>query len=167
MLNRIIHFSIKHKFIIGLMTLILIVWGLWSATKLPVDALPDVTNNQVQVITRAPTLAAQEVEQFITYPVERSLSNIQGIVEMRSFSRFGLCVITVVFNESVNVYFARQLIAEKLKEAEQQIPKGVGTPELGPVTTGLGEIYQYVIHPKKAANKSILQWIYAPSRIGL
>ncbi len=135
------------------MTLALIVWGLWSATKLPVDALPDVTNNQVQVITRAPTLAAQEVEQFITYPVERSLSNIQGIVEMRSFSRFGLSVITVVFKENINIYFARQLIGEKLKEAVEQIPKGMGNPELGPVTTGLGEIYQYVIHPKKGSEQ--------------
>ena len=89
MLNKIIHFSIHNKLIIGVMTLALIIWGVWSAGKLPVDALPDVTNNQVQVITRAPTLAAQEVEQFITYPVERSLSNVQGIVEMRSFSRFG------------------------------------------------------------------------------
>ena len=153
MLNKIIHFSIKNKLIICVMTLALIVWGLWSATQLPVDALPDVTNNQVQVITRAPTLAAQEVEQFITYPVERSLSNIQGIVEMRSFSRFGLSVITVVFKENINIYFARQLISEKLKEAVEQIPKGMGNPELGPVTTGLGEIYQYVIHPKKGSEQ--------------
>ncbi len=153
MLNKIIHFSIKNKLIIGVMTLALIVWGLWSATKLPVDALPDVTNNQVQVITQAPTLAAQEVEQFITYPVERSLSNIQGIEEMRSFSRFGLSVITVVFKENVNIYFARQLISEKLKIAEGEIPKGMGTPEMGPVTTGLGEIYQYVIHPKKGSEQ--------------
>ncbi len=153
MLNKIIHFSIKNKLIIGVMTLALIVWGLWSATKLPVDALPDVTNNQVQVITRAPTLAAQEVEQFITYPVERSLSNVQGIEEMRSFSRFGLSVITIVFKENMNIYFARQLISEKLKEAVEQIPKGMGNPELGPVTTGLGEIYQYVIHPKKGSEQ--------------
>lgn len=153
MLNKIIHFSIKNKLIIGVMTIALIIWGLWSATKLPVDALPDVTNNQVQVITRAPTLAAQEVEQFITYPVERSLSNIQGIEEMRSFSRFGLSVITIVFKENINIYFARQLISEKLKEAVEQIPKGMGNPELGPVTTGLGEIYQYVIHPKKGSEQ--------------
>ena len=153
MLNKIIHFSIKNKLIIGALTLVLIIWGIWSAGKIPVDALPDVTNNQVQVITRAPTLAAQEVEQFITYPVEKSLSNIQGVVEMRSFSRFGLSVITVVFNESVNVYFARQLISEELKEAEKQITKGVGTPELTPVTTGLGEIYQYVIHPQKGSEQ--------------
>lgn len=120
MLNKIIQFSIKNKLIIGVMTLALIIWGLWSASKLPVDALPDVTNNQVQVITRAPTLAAQEVEQFITYPVERALSNVQGIEEMRSFSRFGLSVITVVFQEDVNIYFARQLIAEKLKTAVEE-----------------------------------------------
>ncbi len=153
MLNRIIHFSIKNKLIIAVFTIALIIWGFWSATKLPVDALPDVTNNQVQVITRAPTLAAQEVEQFITYPVERSLSNIQGIEEMRSFSRFGLSVITVVFKENINIYFARQLISEKLKSAEEQIPKGMGTPEMGPVTTGLGEIYQYVIHPQKGSEQ--------------
>ncbi|MBC7902669.1 MAG: efflux RND transporter permease subunit, partial [Gemmatimonadaceae bacterium] len=115
MLNRIIHFSIKNKLVIGIMTLGLVIWGLWSAARLPVDALPDVTNNQVQVITTAPTLAAQEVEQFITSPVERSLANIQGVEEMRSFSRFGLSVITVVFEEKVNIYFGRQLIAEKLK----------------------------------------------------
>lgn len=153
MLHKVIQFSIKNKLIIGVMTLALIVWGLWSASKLPVDALPDVTNNQVQVITRAPTLAAQEVEQFITYPVERSLSNVQGIEEMRSFSRFGISVITVVFKEAINIYFARQLIAEKLKEAAEQIPKGLGNPEMGPVTTGLGEIYQYVIHPKKGSEQ--------------
>lgn len=153
MLNKIIQFSIKNKLIIGVMTLALITWGLWSATKLPVDALPDVTNNQVQVITRAPTLAAQEVEQFITYPVERSLSNIQGVEEMRSFSRFGLSVITVVFKENIDIYFARQLISEKLKEAVEEIPKGMGNPEMGPVTTGLGEIYQYVIHPKKGSEQ--------------
>ena len=151
MLNKIIQFSIKNKLIIGVMTLALIIWGVWSASKLPVDALPDVTNNQVQVITRAPTLAAQEVEQFITYPVERALSNVQGIEEMRSFSRFGLSVITVVFKEDIDIYFARQLIAEKLKAAVEEIPKGMGNPEMGPVTTGLGEIYQYVIHPKKGS----------------
>lgn len=153
MLNKIIHFSIKNKLIVGVLTLALIIWGLLSASKLPLDALPDVTNNQVQVITRAPTLAAQEVEQFITYPVERALSNIQGIEEMRSFSRFGLSVITVVFKENMNIYFARQLISEKLKIAETEISKGMGTPEMGPVTTGLGEIYQYVIHPKKGSEQ--------------
>ena len=153
MLNKIIFFSIKNKLIIGVFTFALIIWGLWSASRLPVDALPDITNNQVQVITTAPTLAAQEVEQLITYPVERALSNIQGVLEMRSFSRFGISVITVVFYESEDIYFARQLINERLKEAVQQIPKNVGTPQLAPVTTGLGEIYQYVIHPKKGSEQ--------------
>jgi heavy metal efflux system protein len=175
MLNKIIRFSIKNKLIIGVITLALIIWGLWSASKLPVDALPDITNNQVQVITTAPTLAAQEVEQFITYPVEKSLANIQGVVELRSFSRFGLSVITVVFDESENIYFARQQINEKLKAAEQQIPAGVGTPELAPVTTGLGEIYQYVIHPKKGSEqkysamelRTMQDWIVARQLSGI
>jgi heavy metal efflux system protein len=153
MLNKIIQFSIKNKLVVGIMTLLLVVWGLWSAARLPVDALPDITNNQVQVITSAPTLAAQEVEQFITSPIEKALSNIQGVEEMRSFSRFGLSVITVVFSENENIYFARQLITERLKAAEQQIPAGVGTPELAPITTGLGEIYQYIIHPKKGSEQ--------------
>ncbi len=153
MLNKIIRFSIYNKLIVGIIIMALVVWGLWSASKLPVDALPDITNNQVQVITTAPTLAAQEVEQFITYPVEKALANIQGVVEMRSFSRFGLSVITIVFDENENIYFARQLINERLKDAEQQIPKNIGRPKLAPVTTGLGEIYQYIIHPKKGSEQ--------------
>ncbi|TAG31478.1 MAG: CusA/CzcA family heavy metal efflux RND transporter [Sphingobacteriia bacterium] len=153
MLNKIIRFSIHNKLIVGIIIMALVVWGLWSASKLPVDALPDITNNQVQVITTAPTLAAQEVEQFITYPVEKALANIQGVVEMRSFSRFGLSMITTVFDENENIYFARQLINERLKDAEQQIPKNIGRPKLAPVTTGLGEIYQYIIHPKKGSEQ--------------
>ena len=103
MINKIIAFSIKNKALIGLMTIGLIIGGIWSMTKVPLDAVPDITNNQVQVITRAPTLAAQEVEQFITYPVELSMSNLPDITEMRSMSRFGLSVITVVFKESTNI----------------------------------------------------------------
>ncbi|RKR83665.1 cobalt-zinc-cadmium resistance protein CzcA [Mucilaginibacter gracilis] len=151
MLDAIIRFSIRNKLVIGFFTLALMAWGIWSTSQIPVDALPDITNNQVQVITKAPTLAAQEVEQFITYPVERSLSNLPDVTEMRSMSRFGLSVITIVFKESVNVYFARQLIAEKLNEVQEQIPKGTGRPEMAPVTTGLGEIYQYILHPKKGS----------------
>ncbi|MFD1255333.1 CusA/CzcA family heavy metal efflux RND transporter [Mucilaginibacter terrae] len=151
MLDAIIRFSIRNKLVIGFFTLALIAWGIWSTLQIPVDALPDITNNQVQVITQAPTLAAQEVEQFITYPVERSLSNLPNVTEMRSMSRFGLSVITIVFKESVDVYFARQLIAEKLNEVQEQIPAGTGRPEMAPVTTGLGEIYQYILHPKKGS----------------
>jgi cobalt-zinc-cadmium resistance protein CzcA len=151
MLDAIIRYSIRNKLVIGFFTLALIIWGIWSTTQIAVDALPDITNNQVQVITKAPTLAAQEVEQFITYPVERSLSNLPNITEMRSMSRFGLSVITIVFKESVDVYFARQLIAEKLNEVQDEITKETGRPEMAPVTTGLGEIYQYILHPKKGS----------------
>ena len=175
MLDKIIQFSIKNKLAIGIITLTLIVWGLWSASKLPIDALPDVTNNQVQVITKAPTLAAQEVEQFITSPVERAMANLPDLIEMRSFSRFGISVITLVFDDKVNIYFARQLISEKLKDAESQIPAGVGTPELAPITTGLGEIYQYIIHPKKGSEqkysamqlREMQDWIVARQLYGI
>lgn len=174
MLNKLIYFSIKNKIIIGFLTVALIVWGIWSAGKLPVDAVPDITNNQVQVITWTPTLAAQETEQFVTYPIEQSLANLPDLVEMRSISRFGLSVITVVFSEGVDIYFARQLMTEKLKEAEEKIPKGIGTPELAPVSTGLGEIYQYVLHPKKGAEdkytamdlRTMQDWIVARQLYG-
>ncbi|MCS3531063.1 cobalt-zinc-cadmium resistance protein CzcA [Chryseobacterium sp. JUb7] len=135
------------------MTLLLIIWGVWSATKLPIDAVPDITNNQVQIITVCPTLAGQEVEQLVTFPIEQSIANVPDIEETRSISRFGLSVITVVFKDKVDVYFARQLINERLKQAEENIPKGIGTPELTPVSTGLGEVYQYILHPKKGSEK--------------
>ncbi|WP_082915177.1 CusA/CzcA family heavy metal efflux RND transporter [Arachidicoccus ginsenosidimutans] len=151
MLDSIISFSIKNKLIIGMMTLALIIWGIWSAAKLPIDAVPDITDNQVQVITNCPTLASQEVEQFVTYPIEKAMANLPDLVEMRSFSRFGISVVTLVFKDDVSIYFARQLISENLKSAEKEIPESMGKPELAPVTTGLGEIYQYVIHPKKGS----------------
>ncbi|TAH40079.1 MAG: CusA/CzcA family heavy metal efflux RND transporter [Bacteroidetes bacterium] len=174
MLDRIIAFSIKNKFIIGLMTLALIVWGVWSATKLAIDAVPDITNNQVQIITVCPTLAGQEVEQLVTYPIEQSIANLPDLEELRSISRFGLSVITVVFDDKVDIYFARQLIYERLKEAEEKIPKGVGTPELAPVSTGLGEVYQYIIHPKKGSEgkytamdlRTMQDWIVARQLYG-
>ncbi len=135
------------------MTLLLIIWGLWSASQLPVDAVPDITDNQVQIITVCPTLAGQEVEQLVTFPVEQSIANIAGLEGTRSISRFGLSVITVVFREDVNIYFARQLVNEQLKQAREQIPEGIGSPELAPVSTGLGEVYQYILHPKKGSEK--------------
>lgn len=149
MLDRIIHFSIKNKLIIGLFTLALIGWGSYSVTQLPIDAVPDITNNQVQVLTVSPSLAAQEVERLITFPVEVTMANIPGIEEIRSFSRFGLSVVTIVFKDNIDVYWARQQVSERLIEAERQIPQGIGKPELAPVTTGLSEIYQYVLHTKK------------------
>ena len=174
MLDKIIAFSIKNKFIIALMTLALIVWGVWSATKLSIDAVPDITNNQVQIITVCPTLAGQEVEQLVTYPIEQSIANLPDLEELRSISRFGLSVITVVFDDKVDIYFARQLINERLKEAESKIPKGVGTPELAPVSTGLGEVYQYIIHPKKGSEskytamdlRTMQDWIVARQLYG-
>ena len=174
MLNKIILFSIKNKPIIGFFTLTLIIWGIWSAGRLPVDAVPDITNNQVQIITNTPTLAAQETEQLVTYPIEQSLANLPDLEEMRSISRFGLSVITVVFKDEVDIYFARQLIAEKLKEAEEKIPAGIGTPEMAPVSTGLGEVYQYIIHPKAGAEnkyspmdlRTMQDWIVARQLYG-
>ncbi|PZR03160.1 MAG: CusA/CzcA family heavy metal efflux RND transporter, partial [Flavobacterium psychrophilum] len=174
MLDRIIKFSIKNKIIIGLMTLLLIIWGAWSATKLPIDAVPDITNNQVQIFTTCPTLAGQEVEQLVTFPIEQSIANVPKIEEIRSISRFGLSVITVVFEEEVDIYFARQLINERLKEAVDKIPQGIGTPEMAPVSTGLGEVYQYIIHPKKGSEskynakdlRTMQDWIVARQLYG-
>ena len=134
-----------------MMTVGLIIWGIWSATKLPIDAVPDITNNQVQIITNCPTLASQEVEQLVTYPIETEMTGLPELQEMRSFSRFGISVITLVFKDDVDIYFARQLISERLKAAEAVIPASIGKPVMAPVTTGLGEIYQYVIHPKKGS----------------
>jgi len=174
MLDNIIAFSIKNKFIIGMMTVALITWGLWSAQQIPIDAVPDITNNQVQIITSCPTLAGQEVEQLITYPIEQSIANLPQLEELRSVSRFGLSVITVVFNDAVDIYYARQLINEKLKEAEEHIPPGSGKPELAPVSTGLGEVYQYIIHPKKGSEnkytamdlRTMQDWIVARQLYG-
>lgn len=174
MLDKIIHFSINNKFIIGLFTLLLIAVGSYSVYTLPIDALPDITNNQVQIISSSPTLATQEVEQFITYPIEQSVKPIPHVIELRSISRFGLSVVTVVFEESVDIYWARAQISERLKEAENTIPKGVGTPEMAPVSTGLGEIYQYVVFPQKGYEnqydatelRTIQDWIIKPQLIG-
>ncbi|HMR82120.1 MAG TPA: CusA/CzcA family heavy metal efflux RND transporter, partial [Niabella sp.] len=157
-----------------MMTLLLVIWGVWSASRLPIDAVPDITNNQVQIITVCPTLAGQEVEQLVTFPIEQSIANIPDIEESRSISRFGLSVITVVFKDKVDIYFARQLINEKLKEAEEKIPKGIGTPELAPVSTGLGEVYQYILHPKKGSEtkynakdlRTMQDWIVARQLYG-
>ncbi len=147
MIERIIRFSIYNKLIIGVFTVGLIIWGVYSLVHLPIDAVPDITNNQVQVISLAPKLAAQEVEQFITYPIEISMKLIPDVIEIRSISRFGLSVVTIVFKDNVDIYLARQMVTEKLKVAEEEIPNGLTSPELGPVTTGLGEIYQYVVRP--------------------
>lgn len=148
MFDKIIAFSIRNKLIVGAFIILLVAAGIYCAGRLPIDAQPDITNNQVQIITQAPTLGAQEVEQYITAPIELAIANVPKVIEKRSISRSGLSVITVVFEDNADIYWARQQISEGLKEAEAQIPKDAGAPSLAPVTTGLGEIYQYVIHPK-------------------
>jgi len=153
MISAIINFSIRNKLLVGLMLAGLVAWGVFSAVSLPLDAIPDVTNNQVQVITQSPALAAQEVEQLITVPLELQLRTIPGVTEIRSISRFGLSVITVVFEENVDTYHTRQLVAEKLKVAEADLGQGLGAPGMAPITTGLGEIYQYTIKVKKGYEK--------------
>jgi len=145
MINKIIDFSINNKFIIGLLTIAIIGAGIWSMTKVPIDAVPDITNNQVQVITQSPNLGTEDIEQFVTYPVEIAMSNLPNVKEIRSVSRFGLSVVTIVFDDKVGTYLPRQLVAEKLPEVQEQIPAGFGEPTMGPISTGLGEIYQYTL----------------------
>jgi cobalt-zinc-cadmium resistance protein CzcA len=160
MINRILSFSIRNKFIVGLFILALIGWGTYSLSRLPIDAIPDITNNQVQVISIAPSLAVQEVESFITAPVEVAVANIPGIIELRSISRLGLSVVTVVFGDNVDVYWARQQLTERLNEAKESIPEGVAEISLAPVSTGLGEIFQY-----RLAVKSGFEGKYDPMEL--
>ncbi|MEZ5039486.1 MAG: CusA/CzcA family heavy metal efflux RND transporter [Saprospiraceae bacterium] len=148
MLERIINYSIHHKLIVILFTLSIIGFGFYSLTNISIGAVPDVTNNQVQVITTSRNLSTQDVEQFITYPVELEMANLPGVKEIRSVSKFGLSVVTIVFEDKMGTYLPRQLIAEKIKSAEDKIPTGFGSPFMGPVTTGLGEIYQYILDVK-------------------
>jgi cobalt-zinc-cadmium resistance protein CzcA len=148
MLNSAIQFSIRHKLVISLFIAALIVWGSYEVTRLPIDAVPDITNNQVQVLTVAPSQSALDIERLVTFPVEQTMSTIPGIEEIRSFSRFGLSVVTIVFSDDTDVYWARQQVGERMTEAKKMIPAGVGIPELAPVTTGLGEIYQYIVKVK-------------------
>jgi len=153
MIGKIITFSVRNKFIVGLFVLALIGWGIYSLTRLPIDAIPDITNNQVQVISLAPSLAVQEVESFITAPIEVAVANIPDIIELRSISRLGLSVVTVVFSDNVDIYWARQQLNERLKEAEESIPPGLAQISLAPISTGLGEIYQYRLAVEKGYEK--------------
>ncbi len=174
MLNRIIRFSIRNKLIIGLITAAWIVWGLIELIRLPVDALPDITSNQVQIITVSPTLASMEVERLITFPIEQASANIPGIREIRSISRFGLSVVTVVFDDSRDIYWCRQQVSERMSSIKDIIPKDAGSPEMAPVTTGLGEIYQYVVKAKAGYEKkydltelrTIQDWIIRRQLLG-
>lgn len=174
MLNKIIDFSIRNKLIVGLFTLGLIIYGIISLMKLPIDAVPDITNNQVMVITVSPGLGAPDVERFITVPVEQVTRNVPGIKEQRSFSRFGLSIVTVVFDDATDVYWARQQVSERLITVQSLIPAGMGTPEMGPVTTGLGEVFQYVVKTKPGYEgkyslmelRSIQDWVVRRQLLG-
>ncbi len=145
MLTKIIEFSVRNKLIVILFTLTIVGFGVYSILKIPVGAVPDITNNQVQVITTSGNLSTQEIEQYITAPVEMEMANLPGVQEIRSISKFGISLVTIVFNEELGTYLPRQLIAEKIKSASAKIPEGFGEPEMGPITTGLGEIYQYTL----------------------
>ncbi|WP_294673718.1 CusA/CzcA family heavy metal efflux RND transporter [uncultured Fluviicola sp.] len=149
MLQKIIDFSVRKKLVIGLFIIALISWGSYEVTQLPIDALPDITDNQVQVITVSPSLGATDIERLITFPIEQSCSNIAGLKQVRSFSRFGLSLVTLVFTDETDIHLARQQISEQLQKVKQELPNGIGSPELAPLSTGLGEIYQYVIRPKE------------------
>ncbi|PCJ80381.1 MAG: CusA/CzcA family heavy metal efflux RND transporter [Bacteroidetes bacterium] len=145
MINKIIAFSINNKLIIGIMMVAWIGVGIFSMQKVPIDAVPDITNNQVQVITTSPNLGTEDIEQFVTYPVELAMANLPGVVEIRSISRFGLSVVTIVFEDDMGTYLPRQLVSEKLSAVKGQIPQKFGEPYMGPITTGLGEIFQYTL----------------------
>ena len=150
MFNKIIQFSLNNKLIVLLLVGGLVGAGIFSASKIPLDAVPDITNNQVQIVSTSPTLAPQEMEQLITYPLEASLTNIPGVIEVRSISRYGLSVITAVFEEDIPIMKARQFVREQLNIASEELPQGLTNPELMPITTGLGEIYQYVLTVDKS-----------------
>ena len=175
MLNKIIDLSIKNKFIVGLFTFALLIFGIYEATKLPIDAQPDITSNQVQVITVAPSFSAEDIERLVTFPIEQANSNIAGLQEIRSFSRFGLSLVTIVFDDDTDIYWARQQVGERILEVKSDIPEGIGEPQLGPISTGLGEIYQYVVRPEKGYEdkydetelRTIQDWIVRRQLLGV
>ena len=161
MLERLLTFSLKYRFLILIFAALVVGAGVFSLKELPIDAVPDITNVQVQVLTRTAPLGPVEVERYVTFPVEAAMSGIPDIEEIRSISRFGLSAVTVVFKEHVNIYWARQQVGERLAHAREEIPQGFGTPELGPISTGLGEVYQFVVRGKGYSPmelRTILDW---------
>lgn len=160
-MHRVVEFSLKYRFLIIVFTLLLIGVGFYSLARLPIDAVPDITPNQVLIITRAPGLGPVEVERFITFPVETAMSGLPGIETIRSRSRFGLSVVYIYFREDLDLYFVRRLVLERLPQAREMIPAGFGTPEMGPISTGLGEIYQFEVRGDGQSSmdlRSILDW---------
>jgi heavy metal efflux system protein len=161
MIRRVVDFSLDNRFLVVVLWLLVVAIGIRSLRELPIDAVPDVTNVQVQILTNSPGLAPEEVERFITFPVETSMSGLPRVEEIRSVSKFGLSAVTVVFEEGTDIYWARQLISERLVEAREQIPEGYGEPSMGPISTGLGEIYQFEVRGEGYTPmqlRTILDW---------
>ncbi len=152
MISGLIKFSVSNRLIVLLMVAIMAAVGFYSLQTLPIDAVPDVTNVQVQIMTNSPSLAPLEIERQVTFPVEVAMSGLPGVTEIRSLSKFGISVVTVVFDDATDTFFARQLVMERLAAAREQIPAGVGSPEMGPISTGLGEIYQYELRAAPGKN---------------
>ncbi|MGH7213229.1 MAG: efflux RND transporter permease subunit, partial [Tepidisphaeraceae bacterium] len=150
MLEHVLKFSIQHRFLVVLLTVAAAAAGLWSLQKLPIDAVPDITNNQVQINTVFPAFSPVEVEKQITFPVETALAGIPGLQYTRSISRNGFSQVTAVFEDDVDIYFARQQVNERLGEAEESLPPGA-EPTMGPISTGLGEVFMWTVeyeHPE-------------------
>ena len=164
MINRIIDISLNNRFVVLLLVVLLIAGGAWSMARLPVDAVPDLTNVQVQVLTTSPSLGPVEMEQFVTFPVETAMSGIPRVEEIRSVTRFGLSNVTVVFEEGTDIYWASQLVGERLVDARSEIPPELGSPTMGPIATGMGEIYQFEVRAKPGYDyslrdlRTILDW---------
>ncbi|MGI0148285.1 MAG: efflux RND transporter permease subunit, partial [Thermoplasmata archaeon] len=145
MLSRLVDYSLSNRPLVLVLCALVIVGGGYALSRLPIDAVPDVTNVQVQILTNAPALGPAEMEKFVTYPVEAAMNGLPRLVEIRSVTRYGLSAVTVVFEDGVNLYFARQLVAERLAQAREAIPQGFGSPEMGPVSTGLGEVFMFTV----------------------
>src|SRR3954462_11516808 len=167
MLNALIEWSLNNRFFVLTGTILIAVLGVFSALRLPIDAVPDLTNIQVQVITEAPALSPLEVETLLSFPVEGAMSGLPNVEQIRSISKFGISVVTVVFREGTDIYRARQLVGERLSKAADAIPPGYGTPTLGPITTALGEIYQFQVKASAGSGvtpmelRTILDWFVA------
>ena len=172
MLEKIIAFTLKQKGMIIFLSLVLVVFGLYSYFTLPIDAFPDVTNIQVEIVSRADGLSAIEIERNVTYPIETSMRGLPNVEQMRSVTKFGLSIVTIIFKDDVEIYFARQLVFERLAEAKENVPEGVEI-EMGPIATVMGEIYQYTLEgevPKDSASnilylsnlRTIQEWIVTP-----
>jgi cobalt-zinc-cadmium resistance protein CzcA len=174
-MKKVILFSIKNKLVTLLFVGVLVTWGVYSLFNLPIDAVPDITNNQVQVISLSSKLAALEMEQYVSRPIELAVKNIPGILEVRSVSRFGLSVVTIVFKDETDIYWARNQVNERLQEAASKIPSTVEKPTLAPITTGLGEIYQYTLEPEPAFEskyslmelRTLQDWVVKKQMIGV